>query len=224
MSLYRVLSKLNWKNLAGPSAVISMRFGPCQPKLHWRVRLVVVDAARVATTARRVRVPNRAVVVPDWADIVRVGLEQELRRGQHPSCRLFAKRAWVRVTGLFQWPFDVEIRLTRITPILIPPHRSTPYPPSRLCLTADQGDRRHSIKPDAIDSLCLLCLLRWSINRACQTIVGPIYIPASIARRWSCSPLRSRYCSAHAGRPERPRPRGSRSDSRSSRQRRRSLT
>ena len=61
---------------------------------------MLLNARRVPPAPRRMCVSERAVVVPDRADIVGVGLEEELRRGVNAARSRATVRAVRRFTRL----------------------------------------------------------------------------------------------------------------------------
>ncbi len=66
--------------------------------------------------------PETAMVVPDRADIMRIGFEQELWRGIDSSRCLSTKRTLRRFASLINGPFDVKRLLARITLVIVPSH------------------------------------------------------------------------------------------------------
>lgn len=81
------------------------------------------DTSWVATPPGRVGMPKCPMVVPDWAHIAWVGLEQELRCCVDAPCRVTTHWARTRLAGLTQLPFDIEMHLAGDAFVLIAWHR-----------------------------------------------------------------------------------------------------
>jgi hypothetical protein len=85
---------------------------------------MLLDACRVPPAPRRVGVAERAVVVPDRSDIIRIGLEEELRRVVDAARSLATVRAVGRFTRLVDRTLDIERLFTLIAPEIVASHAS----------------------------------------------------------------------------------------------------
>ena len=83
---------------------------------------MLLDTRRMPPAPRRVSVAERAVVVPDRADIVGIGLEEEFRRVIDAARR----RATIRTVGwlprLVDRPFDIKGLLALVAPEIVASH------------------------------------------------------------------------------------------------------
>ena len=83
---------------------------------------MLLDTCWVPAAPRWMGVAERAVVVPNRADIVGIGLEEELRRGVDAARRLATIRAVRRFTRLVDRTLDIKRLLTLITPEIVASH------------------------------------------------------------------------------------------------------
>jgi hypothetical protein len=83
---------------------------------------------RVKPASWRMRVTEPSMVVPDWTNIVRVSLEQQLRRGVDAPRRYATERATGRLTGLMHRTLDIKCLPALITPEIVSPHAHPSQP------------------------------------------------------------------------------------------------
>jgi hypothetical protein len=66
----------------------------------------------VASAAWRMGVAVAVVVVPDWADIAGIGIEEEFRHGENAAAFACANRATCGIGCHVHRPFELEQRAT----------------------------------------------------------------------------------------------------------------
>ncbi len=141
---------------------------------------MLFNPRRMKPTTRRVGVAETTVVVPDRANVVRIGLEEELRRGVDAAGGLATKWTIGRLSSLMDRTLDIKRLLALVAPEIVSSHPSTSQPQLSFNIILLDIDARKFHRLTRWMSLChmLHTLEIWS---ACQS--GGMSRSASLARR-----------------------------------------